>query len=419
MKWFLSILCLWLGSTTWGVELNQLENVHLRNRALFVTDQAGLFTPEQTAALNQAAREIMDQTSTEVAIVTVDQVPEGSNVDDFATQLFEKWGLGKSDKDNGLLLLISPGDRRAVIRTGYGVEGIIPDIVAGRIIRNDMIPHFKNGDYGTGTLQGFNLIKSALLDPNVAQELKSKYGNDLPQANGEIDFLTLYLWFCVIAAGLMLLFVIFETRASRSAEQVLRYRRLKSLKSTALFVSFITLGLGLIPYFLLSNTLHKVRRGKRLCPHCQTKMELIDEETDNDYLTPAQDTEEKLGSVDYDVWKCPTCETLEIFPYENTESEYKVCPKCGSKALTRAKSIVVVPPTTTSPGVVRDIYECRNCHNHINHDRKTPPKTNAAAGLAAAAILGGMAAGRGGGGGFSGGSFGGGSTGGGGAGGSW
>lgn len=90
---------------------------------------------------------------------------------DYALRVGEKWQLGSSKRDNGLLIAVAVNDRRIQILTGYGLEGVLPDIVASRIIRNQITPYFKQAQYAQGLSAGIDEIGRILnLDPEVAQQ---------------------------------------------------------------------------------------------------------------------------------------------------------------------------------------------------------------------------------------------------------
>lgn len=419
MTWFVAL-------TAAAVTVDEIQNVHIENRHRFVTDGAGVLSPATVSRLDTAIDSVWQSTSAEMVVVTVDEVDPSMTPDEFATALFEKWGIGKGDKDNGLLMLISTGDRRAVIRTGYGVEGVIPDIIAGRIIRNDMAPYFSTGDYESGITAGTAALIEKLTDPTVAAELRSSLPNDrISSAQAESmsgdEFFMLYLNFSLWVGLACLVWVIFTIATTRKLDEVLRYRRIDSIRPVLMFISFLSLGMALPAFLLAVWKARRIRRHPHDCPNCGTRMNLVDEENDNSYLTAAQDAEEKIDSVDYDVWLCPQCNTTEILPYVNLRNNYSVCPRCHARAMTLVDSQVTVPPTTRQEGVRTDTYVCKACGNRTNHTRKIPRHPdNSDAALAAGAILGSLS-GRGGGGlgGFGGGSFGGGSTGGGGASGGW
>ncbi len=408
-----------------AITVDEVPNVHRANKYRYVSNPSGVLSVEAVKQLNDTIRMVWAQTSAEFVVVVVDEVDSSMTPAEFATALFEKWGIGKKDKDNGVLLLVSRDDRQAQIRTGYGVEGALPDIVAGRIIRNLMAPEFREGNYDAGTIAGVDAIARVLRNPELGDELTSKYAND-SAAGAEDDltageFFTYYLWFALGIAVLMFLYVCHAIYSTRKMDDVPRYRTLDTYKSLALFVAFLSLGMGAIPYLMLKRKMHSIRRHKRDCPHCGTRMELIDEEHDNDYLTPAQDLEEKLNSIDYDVWHCPKCNQVEVLPYINRETHYTLCPRCGAMAMSLVEQRTLRQPTVRAEGEGVNIYVCRNCGNQEQRKFRIPRKEDDSGAVVAGAILGSMLGGRGGGGGggFSGGSFGGGMTGGGGAGGSW
>ncbi|MDD5191441.1 MAG: TPM domain-containing protein, partial [Dehalococcoidales bacterium] len=97
----------------------------------------------------------------QVAVLTVPTLG-GVGIEEYAVSVFKEWKLGQKGKDNGILVVVSPGERRMRIEVGYGLEGTMPDAVAGDIIRNVMTPHFKNGDYNGGIDAGVQAIISDL-----------------------------------------------------------------------------------------------------------------------------------------------------------------------------------------------------------------------------------------------------------------
>ena len=119
-----------------------IPNVHKANRTRYVSNPDGVLSRQAEERLDSLLGAVWQATSAEVVVVAVDSI-EGADIDSFATELFSLWGIGKKDNDNGLLILISRGDRRATLRTGYGLEGVLPDAVCGRIIRGDMAPRFR------------------------------------------------------------------------------------------------------------------------------------------------------------------------------------------------------------------------------------------------------------------------------------
>jgi uncharacterized protein len=124
----------------------------------FVNDYAGLLTPQAKAQLDARLTQLEKDTGAEVAVVTVKSL-EGDSIEDYAVRLFEKWGIGKKGKDNGVLFLVALEDRKMRIEVGYGLEPVITDARAGRIRDDDVLPKFKKDDYEGGIVAGTNSIE--------------------------------------------------------------------------------------------------------------------------------------------------------------------------------------------------------------------------------------------------------------------
>jgi len=131
----------------------------------YVTDTAGILDPVSGAALNANLREFERNTTAQLFVVTIPSL-EGMTIEEYTVKLFEQAKPGQKGKDNGVLLLISKEDRKVRIEVGYGLEGVINDARAGDIIRNDITPAFKEGDYAGGiSLAVYDLEQLILLEP--------------------------------------------------------------------------------------------------------------------------------------------------------------------------------------------------------------------------------------------------------------
>ncbi len=394
--------------------VDQIPNVHLQNKNRYVSNPDGILSPTAEAQADSIIARIWRQTSAEVVAIVVNSIDD-ADITDFAHRLASTWGVGKKDKDNGLVMLIVKDQRKATIRTGYGVEGLIPDIVAAHIIRDNMAPHFREGDYNAGTIEALQQISHILTTPGATEELMSKYANDA-DAGESIDLFETYKNIIIVVTALMALWFIASLFANRKKDDFEQYQALDKLKMPMLFTTFLTLGGTLIIYLLLAWRLNRLRNKPRRCPNCNNKMHKLDEETDNRYLTPAQDLEERINAIDYDVWLCDQCGETDILPYVNKSANYTTCPKCGALACNLVSDRIVRNATSSHEGQGMKDYVCQNCRNRTSIPYIIPIIIAAAAAASAGRRHGG---GFGGGGGFSGGSFGGGSFGGGGATGGW
>jgi uncharacterized protein len=114
-----------------------------------VNDYAGVLSPQEKATLEARCKQLREKTGAELAVVVVQSL-EGGQIDDFANKLFSRWGIGKQGKDNGVLLLVAIGDRKARIEVGYGLEPILPDALAGRVLDEQLFPAFRQQKYSAG-----------------------------------------------------------------------------------------------------------------------------------------------------------------------------------------------------------------------------------------------------------------------------
>jgi uncharacterized protein len=138
----------------------------------YVNDFAGLLSTSGRSLLKEKLTQLESETGAEVAVVTIIDLG-GTTVEDYAVRLFEEWGIGKEDEDNGILFLVSIGDRQMRIEVGYGLEAIITDGRAGRILDEDVVPSFQRGSYETGIIAGVNSIEGYIRDgtpPSVIEE---------------------------------------------------------------------------------------------------------------------------------------------------------------------------------------------------------------------------------------------------------
>lgn len=125
----------------------------------FVNDFAGMLTVEQRQSLETKLSGFQNDTSNELSVVTISSLG-GDTIENFAVKLFEDWGIGKKNKNNGVLLLISRDDRQMRIEVGYGLEGALTDAQSFWIIQSVLKPAFQRGDYYGGINSGVDSVIS-------------------------------------------------------------------------------------------------------------------------------------------------------------------------------------------------------------------------------------------------------------------
>jgi uncharacterized protein len=159
-----------------------------------VNDFTGLLTEQQQMELNNKLLEFNNQTSTQIYTVTIDDL-QGYPVNEYGIQLAEKWGIGQKGKDNGILVLISPVNHKITIQTGYGLEGVVPDAIAKRLIESVISPAFKAGNYYAGLDSATNVLMSLTRREFTADNYLKKNGNgNIP---GVVFFIIIVLLFII------------------------------------------------------------------------------------------------------------------------------------------------------------------------------------------------------------------------------
>lgn len=399
-----------------------MPNVNLDNRYEFVSDPGNLLSPEVKAAVNKQLWNLRQSTSVE-AVVAIPPSIGDETIEEWSEQLFTAWGIGKKDKDNGVLLVIAPEQRRARIQTGYGVEGALPDISCMNIINQDIVPNMKADNINAAVSAATSTICAALTDPAVADELRSSQPDNF---GGEVISSEVVRKFAEFVAGIVFLisvFKFFSCMFKARKEDVYYHKAMIWRRSLPSFgwLSLFSFGAGLVTLFFAWRMYRHYRTKRIRCSTCGSKMKRLNEQEDNQLLSDSQDFEEQLGTVDYDVWECPTCGSVERFAYKTKQNKYTECPNCHTIAMCPVGTHTVTNPTYTHSGMGQTIFECKYCH----HQKRTPfviPKKESIAPVIAGAAIGAMSGRRGGGGfggGGFGGGFGGGATGGGGASGGW
>ncbi|HCR53815.1 MAG TPA: hypothetical protein DIW27_05315 [Cytophagales bacterium] len=146
-----------------------------------VHDDAKVMSASAVEQLEAQLKVYEDSTSNQIAVLIVQSL-DGDILEEYALRVAEKWKLGQKDKDNGALLLVAIDDRKMRIEVGQGLEGVLTDALSNRIIRNEIAPEFRRGDYEAGILAGVNGMIKAIggeysasdSDGNMAEELSGK-----------------------------------------------------------------------------------------------------------------------------------------------------------------------------------------------------------------------------------------------------
>jgi uncharacterized protein len=126
-----------------------------------VVDEAGLLNASDRATLTTASADLEAKTSDQLVIVTLRSL-RGTTIEDYGYQLGRHWRIGQKDKNNGVLLIVAPSERKVRIEVGYGLEGTLTDALTRVIIETSILPRFRTGDFAGGIKQGTEKIIQVL-----------------------------------------------------------------------------------------------------------------------------------------------------------------------------------------------------------------------------------------------------------------
>lgn len=156
-----------------------------------VVDNAELLSADEERRLTTKLESHEKATSNQLVVVTLPSL-QGTAIDDFGYQLGRHWGIGQQGRDNGVLLIVAPNERKVRIEVGYGLEGDLPDATANTIITNDILPAFRRGDYPGGIAAGVDAIILAIA--GAYEPLEQRQPSGVPP----MMILLLFAFVCIL-----------------------------------------------------------------------------------------------------------------------------------------------------------------------------------------------------------------------------
>lgn len=142
-----------------------------------VVDTAAMLSPSTVQLLESTLATFEEEDSTQIVVLTIGSL-EGENLEEFSLKVAEEWQIGQKGSDNGALLLIAKNDRKIRIEVGYGLEGSLTDLIAGRIIRDIITPKFRNGNFDQGVIDGITAMVGTV---------RGEFNNSTPLPSGNQD----------------------------------------------------------------------------------------------------------------------------------------------------------------------------------------------------------------------------------------
>ncbi len=185
-----------------------------------VVDGANIISPAKESALLGQLEALETNSTRQLVVATVPSL-QGYEIEEFANGLFREWqlgqdGVGEAEKDNGVLLLVAPNERKVRIEVGYGLEGVMTDALASQIIQNDILPQFRNGDMEAGIQTGVDAIDRQLTLPEDEARAIADQALQSQSSDGGFDWFGMIFWGFII-----LFFIIIPAFSSKNGK---RYR---------------------------------------------------------------------------------------------------------------------------------------------------------------------------------------------------
>src|ERR1700682_5209980 len=162
-----------------------------------VVDRANIISTETRTAIEQKLADLETKSGIQLVVATVASL-EGQEIEPYANELFRSWKLGEKAKNNGVLLLVAPNERRVRIEVGYGLEGTLTDALSKVIITNAIAPRFKTGDFGDGVSRGGDDIITVLTTDSAEWQQRPSLRLDSQQTPEWVSWL-------LVAAGIAFL----------------------------------------------------------------------------------------------------------------------------------------------------------------------------------------------------------------------
>ncbi len=337
--------------------VSDVFNPKTKGQDSYVSDINNVLTSNVVVELNNICVAIEREVGAEVAIVIVPGI-EGDDEYDFAYDLFNTWRIGKEGKNNGLLWLYVVDIRAMKFETGYGLEGLLPDAYLNSLLDEDIFPLMREGRVDDAFLLGLKEIEGRLTTDEAREELL--LNTESPRVIIG-DLLTLYLTFAFLV--LIFLAILFYKRTQNlRGENNVVYHRISDLVFGSKVLAFV-FPLPILFFYWYASKFHRSLRQRPIkCDHCGGTMRLLSEAEEDQYLNFKQQAEERVKSIDYDVWKCNVCDNYKVLPYEKMTTKYQVCPQCGAKTYSLVSDRIISPATSLTTGRGEKVHECANCH---------------------------------------------------------
>ncbi|MFK8038200.1 MAG: YgcG family protein [Crocinitomicaceae bacterium] len=339
---------------------------------IWVSNPHQIITESEANQIDKKLKEIEINTGYEIAVVFLNSI-NNQDAYDFGLRLFNAWGIGKKDKNNGLLIKVVLNPRALTFITGSGTELVLSDAATYSVGQDYMKPSFRNGEYGQGILKGLDRIEVIFEGNDVPVVNNSNYESYTDYSNYPwYERYPALLYYLIFSAALLAIYIIVLVIAIIFVKDL--HKRYHIIKFFNLLVFPILFPLPFAVLFFFNKFLMNRWRNTVRFGELQGEiMHKLEEEEEDEYLSEGQITEERIKSIDYDVWVTITHSEILILGYKDWINKYKRCPKCTHKTYFKEYDKTIRAATYSSSGKGQTKYYCENC-KHEKIKNYTIPK---------------------------------------------
>ena len=349
-----------------------------------VVDETGTLSAADRTKLERLTQSIRETTKADMMVVII-PTTAGEPQRRFATALFNHWRLGNGARNDGILLFVALADRKSEIILGDGLDSPGQRSASQRIMDRVMVPHFRAGRPGRAIFDG----ATACVTDIVGVSAEQPDVVDTPSRPATTAGVVVEPAPAPVSAPVSALVaeqpdrgesVTFPTDVRRGAEPIQpvqpwtpprRFQREPETTSDPVGMMMLLGGGAAAGAGGIAAIRSLSRYRRRNCSKCGTGMTLLNEGADDASLSPTERLEEQIGSVDYDIWTCPTCPYVEKSRYGAFFTSYATCPRC--QAVTKSQTISRLrQPTTSSTGLERVNERCLHCGWEQTSERVIP-----------------------------------------------
>ena len=413
---------LWCFSVKAAVPVDSVLNPKTAGTG-YVSDANHILSNGAVDKVNEILKKLDTAKRAQVAIVLVnnigDRIPK-----EFATELFKSWGIGDKVTNNGLLVLLVKDQKRIEFEVGYGLEGIIPDIISNHIQQQAMIPNLKKGDYDAAVLEGVKMISKTIGEGNKEINATSPGTNDSNALRVILSWLIciLYVIFTFLyvisgkkskLAGSSLLIIIsvilgpvlflillavltpvrvnyvvvlfsiysgwaiffgfyfkniqiLDPKEEKYTSRQIQYSKLnKAMHGLGTYTIIFPLPFLIFFYKKIKGKLKDLRYSPYQCEQCKLDMQMVTASKES-FLSDGEKCAEKLGAVTYDVWRCEKDNITLKIDFINDDPELRECEKCHNITASKTERSIEKQADYNQTGIGYDHYSCEYCKEQFD-----------------------------------------------------